>query len=297
MRRAVGLALGVAAACAPTFDDHDALVTSPRVLAVRSDPAEVTPEAPVTLRALVAGPTGTVSDAAIEWSFCTAPKPVTEDNVVSSACLGSSALVPAGTGPSIDATLPAGGCSIFGPDVSAVGLRPRDPDATGGYYQPVRASLAGSGDAFARVRIRCNLAQADGQTATAFASTYVPNRNPVLRPLTATVGGASVDLGAIPRGVRVALEVGFTEDSAERYAYFDPGAQVLTTRRESLRVAWHATAGAFDVGSTGRTADDPGTTTSNAWTAPSFAQTVHLWIVLRDSRGGVDYAGYEAIVR
>jgi hypothetical protein len=32
---------------------------------------------------------------------------------------------------------------------------------------------------------------------------------------------------------------------------------------------------------------------ANAWTAPEESGTVYLWVVLRDSRGGLDFAGYE----
>ena len=34
-------------------------------------------------------------------------------------------------------------------------------------------------------------------------------------------------------------------------------------------------------------------TADNVWVAPSAAGPVHLWLVLRDSRGGVDFAEYE----
>ena len=62
-----------------------------------------------------------------------------------------------------------------------------------------------------------------------------------------------------------------------------------------MQVAWYSTDGAFDTESTGRAETDPATTTSNGWSAPSTAATepVHLWVVLRDSRGGVDFAAYD----
>jgi hypothetical protein len=36
-------------------------------------------------------------------------------------------------------------------------------------------------------------------------------------------------------------------------------------------------------------------TTATSWRAPA-AGVVHLWVVLRDSRGGVDFAGYDLAV-
>ena len=38
------------------------------------------------------------------------------------------------------------------------------------------------------------------------------------------------------------------------------------------------------------------TTSDNTWTAPADAGTVSLWVVLRDSRGGVAFAPYTATV-
>ena len=156
---------------------------------------------------------------------------------------------------------------MFGPDTQSVGFRPRDPDATGGYYQPLRADLAGAATAFALARIRCDLANADATAASAFSAAYVPNENPELLPLTATLDGAPATLTAIPAGARVVLEAGWPAASAETFAYFDPSTQVVTSQRESMQVAWYATGGALDTESTGRASDDPATTTDNGWTA------------------------------
>jgi hypothetical protein len=60
-----------------------------------------------------------------------------------------------------------------------------------------------------------------------------------------------------------------------------------------MRVAWYASAGDFDAQSTGRGETDPVLFTDNTWTVPSAPGKVHIWIVLRDSRGGVDFAGYD----
>jgi hypothetical protein len=300
--RSVALALALAhvaatATCVPTLGPGDSLVTSTRILAVRADPAEAAPGASVTFTSLVAGPDGTVAGASPTWSFCTAPKPLTEDNVVASACLTSpDALVAAGTGPTVTATTPGDGCKVFGPDTGSAGLRPRDPDATGGYYQPLRVELDGTGGAIALARIHCDLANADVASVSAFTSAYVLNQNPQLSPLTATLGGAPAVLTAIPAGARVTLEASWPDASAEVFAYFDPASQTVTSQRESMQVAWYATGGTLDTESTGRASDDLATTSDDGWTAPGSAGTVHLWIVLRDSRGGVDFAGYDAVV-
>jgi hypothetical protein len=191
---------------------------------------------------------------------------------------------------------PGDGCKTFGPDVSSAGLRPRDPDGTGGYYQPLRADLAGTDSAFELVRIHCDLADADAMAASAFAAAYQLNQNPQLLPLTATIGGSPVALTAIPTGARITLEASWPDASAETFAYFDPVSQAVTSQRESMQVAWYSSGGALDSESTGRASDDLTTTTDDGWVAPSTAGTVHLWIVLRDSRGGVDFAAYDLVV-
>src|SRR5262249_33510022 len=155
----------------------DARVTTSRVLTVQAEPAEAKPGASVTFTALVAEPDGSVQAPLITWSFCQAPKPLTEDNIVSSACLQSGLLVAAGSGLSVLVTTRTNGCSLFGPDAPPGAVRPRDPDATGGYYQPLRADLTGGDQTFALARIACDLAGASAASAMAFAQTYAVNQN------------------------------------------------------------------------------------------------------------------------
>ena len=202
-----------------------------------------------------------------------------------------------GHGTRVTATTPADGCSLFGPDAPAGGLRPRDPDATGGYYQPLRADLAGADLTFALVRITCDLANAPAPSVTAFAAAYVPNANPKLMPLAATGEGSPLVLTAIPAGSHVDLTVSWAPGSAETYAYYDAASDTVTTRREAMNVAWFATGGTLEKESTGRAEDDLSTTSANGWTAPAVPGTAHLWVVLSDSRGGVDFATYEVTVR
>jgi len=305
--RCVVVLLVVASAqCVPTLSGGDSLITGTRMLAIKAEPAEAAPGVKVTFTALVAAPGGTVNGAPIAWDFCTAPKPITEDNAVSNACLGSGALVAgsdagptivaAGAGPSTAANTPAKGCTLFGPDTGSTGFRPRDPDSTGGFYQPLRAELSGAPDAFALVRIKCDLPNASADVAAAFIKAYKLNQNPKLQPLTAKVNGAAVALGAIPAGARVTLEASWPAASAEKFAYYDQASQSVTTQREAMQVAWYASDGSFDTESTGRASDDMATTSDDNWQAPSDGRkTTHVWIVLRDSRGGVDFGSYDLV--
>ena len=66
--------------------------------------------------------------------------------------------------PTVTAPVPADACFLFGPEVSSAELRPRDPDVTGGFYQPMRVSVAGAETtAFGLLRIRCNLGSAGAE--------------------------------------------------------------------------------------------------------------------------------------
>lgn len=293
----IGVALALSgAACAPDLGPADSLVTSTRILAVRAEPAEAKPGTTATFTPLVASPTGTIASPATAWDFCSAPRPLTTDDVVSPACINGTSLTPAGRGAILTASTPVDGCSLFGPDTASEGLRPVDPDATGGYYQPLLASLAGEDTAVDLVRITCDLSGASAATAAAFAAAYVPNSNPELLPLTATIGGAPATFASIPSGARVALQASWPASSAETYAYFDAASDTVTTQREAMSVAWFSSGGALDAEATGRAADDFATRSDNGFTAPTAAGTVHLWIVLRDSRGGVDFASYDLAV-
>jgi hypothetical protein len=283
MRRLTLIAL--LAACNPTFSDRPSRVAAPRVLAVRGQPAEARPGTMVAYDMLVAA-----ADAAeARWSYCTVPKPLDENNIVAAGCLADAGESPIGGGPSASAPLPLKACQLFGPDPppqtpGQPPLRPRDPDVTGGYFQPVRVAVDGV-TAFGLERITCNLASAGADISVAFAARYTPNQNPTLLPL-----GAPLPLDAVPAGATVTLTAAWSDDSAESYVVYDLEQLALVERRESLRVSWFATDGTFEHDRTGRGESEPETTSDNHWAAPAQPGVVQLWVVLADSRGGVDFA-------
>jgi hypothetical protein len=74
----------------------------------------------------------------------------------------------------------------------------------------------------------------------------------------------------------------------------DPIAREVVARRESIRVSWFATDGVFEHDRSGRAEEEAAINSSdNTWTAPMKRGTVHLWLVLRDNRGGVAYQSYQ----
>jgi hypothetical protein len=279
------------AGCNPTFPDRPSVVDSPRVLAVKGEPAEARPGNSVSYSLLVGGG----DDSGAAWAYCGAPKPLDENNIVAAGCLVAKNEMAFGSGASASAALPQKACQLFGPDPppqmpGQPPLRPRDPDVSGGYYQPVQILVDGQ-QAFALERITCNLAAAGSEVSIQFGQEYTPNNNPTLIDLQ-----ASAPLDGIAAGSKVTFTAGWTDDSPESYPVYDLTQLVLVQHRESMRVSWFATAGSFDHDSTGRGEDEMETTTEDVWTAPKDAGPVTLWTVLRDSRGGVDWRSYALTV-
>ena|SRR5262252_8597711 len=328
-------------ACQPEFAERSSAVTGLRVLAIEGDPAEVPPRAmapTMHYHALVVDAAGPRDDVALDWAFCTEPRPVNELNDVSQACLQRQAdwLLPlAGSSSTASGPLPANGCRQFGPnppepkDGGMLG-RPADPDSTGGYYQPVRV-LSADGlalQAVGQTRLHCDLAGATADVLREFSLRYRDNANPAIdglfadswdqmvppdgpgvSPWVVTVGSTQhfgVHWAMCDPNVPCPPDVDTTGEcpepepctGAESYVLYDLQSRQLVERREAMRLSWFATAGSFTNDSTGRTAEEyPAVDTGNDWTAPTTPGEVHLWIVLRDSRGGVAWNAYRIEVQ
>lgn len=280
--------------CKPDLGDRDSHIGGLRVLAVRGEPPEAAPGAVTTYTVLAATPAGPITVPLASWAFCATPKLLTENGAVSTACRGAG-VRPIADAPSVSAAMPTDACSLFGPDVTAVDLRPRDPDVTGGFYQPVRVTIfdgPAQEEAFGLQRIKCNLANAPGDVVADFAKRYVPNTNPVLGDLAASVDGAAVAFDAVPAGASVTFRATWTAASAEPYVVYDLASATLVGRRESLRVSWFATDGTFENDRTGRDETEPEAFSENRWTAPAGVTSTSLFVVLRDARGGASWATY-----
>mgnify|MGYP001545699584 CR=1 FL=1 len=130
---------------------------------------------------------------------------------------------------------------------------------------------------------------------------FKPNDNPTIASVTLDPGGAPIALFTsgqavapqppmIAPGATVTLEVAWPDTTPETYPVYDLQTQMLETHRESLSLSWFATAGSFAHDRTGRAETETDLTTDNSWTAPAAAGLVHFWVLLRDVRGGVDFA-------
>lgn len=307
-RRHLGLAAvvfggaGLLTGCKPDLGTPPSLVVAPRVLAVRGTPPEAKQGGDVTYDTLLVDVNGRVAAPSLGWAICKEPHPPAESNIVSSQCLQ---LPDDTTGESFMAPIPGDACTNFGPLPSMPGARPADPDVTGGYYQPVRAVWhADSGDetAFALERVLCSIGSiAPTEVSGKYSSDYTPNNNPKIAMAVLDPGGANASLfmadqtappppASVPAGQAITLEASWTDETAESFLVYDITSHELVTQREALRLSWFTTGGEFEHDRSGRGAEETDTFTQNLWIAPSTPGLVHVWFVLRDSRGGVDFA-------
>jgi hypothetical protein len=175
-------------------------------------------------------------------------------------------------------------------DLEQLGL----PDATWGFYLPVRAQVragAAAVDAIYRLRYSLGLVPANGNPTLAGVYLVPGEQNAPLSPAELV----PLDEASPPEvhvGDRLILRAAFTPDSAEDYLVLegDPRAQETRPVTEILRVFWFATAGDFSEDATG--GDRPDTVLTLTQRLPSVGPdgaVVDLWVVGREERGGTDF--------
>jgi hypothetical protein len=277
--------LTAAAGCASEPGPPEWLVDGPRVIAVIAEPPEVAPTFPTTLQAIAAGPEGPIDASAARWLQCAQPAALTDPGGIAASCLddGQPTL---GAGDILITRMRADACSLFGPVTTSSEARPRDPDATGGYYLPVRVQLEAA-MTFAQVRIRCPLPRATLAVAQELDERYRNNANPGALRLTAWSGDAAVSLDAAPAGAPLRLRAEWPEGADEVFPVLDPETQQLRDVREALFVSWYASGGALD---RARTAPLDGANAAEVGFRVPASGTAWIWAVLRDSRGGAAVA-------
>jgi len=213
--------------------------------------------------------------------------------------------------------------------------RPVDPDLTGGYQQPLRVTAPGAdGRSMFGLRLSCGLARATQRQSVEYRRLYQANHAPELGTLQWQVAGTGDPVWheppiQVPPGTDVALRIDWTAcpevatcgdgwctqgetvatcpadcegqpigcGGAEAYLLFDPVTLELQVRRESIAVAWYATAGTFEESRNGRASDDPTPFEENVWSAPLEPTSTTLWVVVRDDRGGATWRAADVIVQ
>ncbi len=208
--------------------------------------------------------------------------------------------------------------------------RPVDPDTTGGYYQPVSVFAPSSSGQLVGIylaRLSCGVSGASATQSADYNSRYRINENPQIVSVTASGQSLQPDStgksNAVSASQKLQLVVTWPTcpvtdvcgdgvcgpdetpascsrdckspqgcTGAERFVNFDLISQTVVDQREGIHVSWFATAGSFDLDRTGNDGGDTSTSSTNGWQPPSPGQTVHLWVVLHDDRGGIGWAGY-----
>jgi len=269
-------------ACAPDFEDAPWRVEEERVLAIVSEPAEAPPNGVVSLAALVVSPHGTLAIAP-SWEVCTRPRTSAERTAVTQRCLEGSALEPAAS----NLTVSSDACARFGPNTppaegDAPRQRPSDPDPSGGYFLPVRASTDAAA-AFGAVRIRCDLPGVTRKTFEAFEERYIANENPVLDAVT---------LRGDPDALEI--EVSLPPSAAEPYVRYDARLGALVEEREWLRVQWFVSHGVLDRGQETLTPQPGETARVSATWSPLMGDRSpgQGWVVVTDARGGSTWSEF-----
>lgn len=279
MRHALCLSLCLCA-CVEAPDEPSWLVDAVRVLAIEADPPQAAPGAMVQLRAWAVDARGDVLDHGYQFGFCRDAKAVGENRVAAAGCVDGNVARLTGDAFERSALLPSDACRSFGP-LAGPNLRPRDPDDSGGYYQPLRVEAAGA-IAIALLRLDCPLPNLPIDASLALRDRARDNTNPELASVELEVAGAPGSFDAVPRDRDVVLRADIAAGSAESYVIFDPASASVQERAERLRLAWFVTAGTLDAAETA--ASDHA---DNTWHTPRDERDVRLWLVLRDDRGGV----------
>ncbi len=275
-------------ACEPDFDLRRSRVDEGRVLAVVAEPPEARPGEPVSYMIVAAGPYGPIDDPGFDAAYCVIPKSLAENNSVATECMTDPGIAIEIAGGVARSPIPSDACRLFGPDPPPGDFRPRDPDATGGYYQPLRITAFGQ-DVIHLERVLCNPADVAADVAREFSANYRPNRNPAPVRLEVLEHGRLLEAAAdgieLSVGAEVELRVDWSE-ARESYAFVDRSAQAVIERREGLRVDWFATADGLAADRSGVEEGSDATSASNEFRAPSEPGVVHVWAVFHDSRGG-----------
>lgn len=250
--------------------DPSSYVNGLRVLALKGDPPDVPAGGASTVRALIAGSTDE-----LEWALCTRAGVASQGETLSPDCVKQDTapyLIPLGSGPSVNVSMPN-----VGP--LDLGL----PDSSGGLYVPIRLK-----------------ARAGGETLTAIYPLRLTlpglpaNHNPTLDAIARVTGDVKERLvEGTPLSVRVSdtltLRASVLPDDHEHYPLVDPATLVAVDTVESIRFFWFTTAGELAHEVTGNQADPDQTLTFKKH-VPAPGTTVDLYVVARDERGGTDYA-------
>jgi hypothetical protein len=286
--------LSAVGGCSNDFDPASYLAPgSLRILGVVAEPAEVAPGQTATLTVITPDLPAPVT---YEWVVCTQPPPPgssSVDPLCLEADMGSFLEPVAGDGPSAQVTMPASASP------KTLGV----PDASGGFYIPVR--------------VRARMGQETLDTVyglrLALPGLEPTNHNPVIasaalvdEPLDASpmmVTELSTDANAptpVAAGSEPTLRLTLTPDSFEVYPQIGgtPPNTTITMATEKPRYFWYADAGLFTEDTTG--SDQPDTKLKlddSKHHRPAVGDRINLFVVVHDDRGGTAFTHRYLVVQ
>ena len=243
-------------ACAPELPPVGGKIEGPRLIDVRVDPPELGPGEVAHLAVVIAE-----DDPALpapSFVQCTAPPPITELGPVS--CADGGEAIELGAGRSLELSAGFDICQTYGPDPLKPEQRPRDPDATGGFYLPIVVRFQDQTAAL-RIRLRCDLTQLPIELSRQLREQQVPNRNPRAERIVRSADGQSLSLVLAP-------------DAQDTYLLPSPDRSSLISRAEVLTTSWYWSSGELSPAR------------APAASSVRFTGNGHVWAVLRDDRGG-----------
>jgi hypothetical protein len=290
--------------CVPTVEEDPSLVVDGQILAVQFSPAEAKPKAKSTATALVVGSTED-EPADVEFNLCLARKALSELGPIAPECVAEDPseddVVHLGTGLSAALTVPEAACRLFGPQrpPSEGGQppgRPADPDATGGYYQPVVARL--DDVVIGGLRLDCGLSGGSQEQVAEYNRNRQDNANPEPTSLKLKVGGSSWrDVPAestlsVPRDTTIVFRSQWS--APEKYQLLSQETRALEERREEYLASFYSTVGGFV---DHRVIPNSKHIAEAEWQSPSNRGVVDFWVVVRDGRGGVGWHAFSLEVK
>jgi hypothetical protein len=275
LRAQLLLTLAFLTACSDNLPSPS-LVSTLRILAVRSEPPENYASGTVVLDALVARPPTATDPVEYLWLGCPA-------GLADADCTGAAA--------QLVALPPPCGASTPSPQVCTLGQAPGAQAAVSAtvHYALVVATTASGGVLGCLGRIRHGALPGDAcvmavKTVNVVSAGVPLNHNP--RVTSFTAGGADVAVTppvVVPQDRKVALAPVYDSNAASETK--------PDGTREVLTFSWFATAGAFDFFHSGYAPPpQPAEHDGNNFSAAGLAtQDIAMWLTLRDDRGGVSW--------
>lgn len=298
-----GGTLLLAVGCVPSVDEDPSLTYDGQVLALQFEPAEAAPKDASSVTALVASnEDGGATN--VRFDLCLARKALSDLGPVSPECIspktGSDSVINLGRGTNVEFDVPEDACRLFGPQRPSAEPgqppgRPVDPDATGGFYQPVVARAADA--VLGGLRLDCGLPGGSQAQVAEYNKQYTANTNPTLTSLEVRVGSGSWttvsanDTISVTRGNRLSFRSKWSKP--ETYLLLDSESRSLESTKETYLATFYGSAGGLPEH---RKLLDKNHSVTSAWQTAEGVDSATFWIVVRDGRGGVGFAQFEVEV-